>query len=113
MSYVPGGQAIVDSATARAGDPRQTRMRIVITNRIGDWGTKILATPARARKPKLSESRVIHHLCLFECMEYGETCIGPGLISSLFISAPWGAEGRCKGGDQKHRKNRPTATKGL
>src|SRR5438132_1061158 len=26
-------------------------------------------------------------------MEYGETCIGPGLISSLLISAPWGLKG--------------------
>src|SRR5207244_2264410 len=26
-------------------------------------------------------------------MEYGETCIGPGLISSLLICAPWGLKG--------------------
>src|SRR5438128_1721316 len=26
-------------------------------------------------------------------MEYGETCIGPGLISSLLIYAPWGLKG--------------------
>jgi len=29
-------------------------------------------------------------------MEYGETCIGPGLISSLLIYAPWGLKGGAK-----------------
>src|SRR6266550_7966580 len=100
MSYVPGGQAIVDSATARAGDPRQTRMRIVITNRIGDWGTKILATPARARSRSFQnhESYITSAQSCF--CEWSTARLGPR--PDVFL--PLGAEGRCKGGDQKHRK---------
>jgi hypothetical protein len=114
MSYVPGGQVMVDSAADGVGDPKQTRMRVMMANRIRDWGTKTLATRARAQKPKFSESRVIHPLCstLFLRMEYGETCIGPGLISSLCISAPGGLKEGAKVEIQKHRKNRPTAAKG-
>jgi hypothetical protein len=58
MSYVPEGQAMVDSAADRVGYPREIEMmiRVVANNRMGAWGRKILATGARARRLKLSES---------------------------------------------------------
>ena len=55
MSYVPGGQVMVDSAADDVGDPKQTRMRVMMANRIGDWVQRL---SQRVRK---RESRSFHN----------------------------------------------------